>query len=61
MRLSMVTNKKRENDFQFAENSIPHGEFCGPNCPHLKRASLHKHKNNRKVLRMNTGYVEQLN
>ena len=52
--------RREKKDFQFADNGIPHGEHCGPDCPHLQRASLHKRKYHRKVLRMNTGYVEQL-
>lgn len=53
------TRKDRKKDFQFAENHIPHGDNCGPNCFHLIRANLIKKRINRKLLPMNTNNMEK--
>lgn len=51
--------RKNKNKLQFAENHVPHGENCGPNCMHLIRANMYKKKMNRKLLPMNTNNLEK--
>lgn len=51
--------RKDKSKFQFADNYIPHGENCGPNCFHLIRANLYKKKINRRLLPMNTNNLDK--
>ena len=47
-------SRREKSKFLFADNPVPHGENCGPNCSHMLKANGFQKPINRKILHMNT-------